>query len=281
MNYRRLRHQIILLVIFLFCACTTFKSKNYSLVRDDMNIWVEKFDSTETDLNKYDHDNKIFKPLHSFIYSFEHIKKDGSRWSFEYIDSVNDWEFVPYSSFDKIEKIAISVMAGNNPITFSNPNYNQTVLSYSYWTSNNMASFGSHSGVIENEKNIWMHPPRDQYFKILEINPFPYVQSPLKIGNNWAWCLDVGEFWSDSRWKEWNGTIKINYNYEIVDYKPIETDLGKLKCYIIECVGESIIGKTKLISFFNKKYGFVKLNYYNIDGSQTNLDLVEINSLNP
>ena len=58
------------------------------------------------------------------------------------------------------------------------PDYNQTVLSYKI--GNDLRSFMS--GVVENEKNVWIHPPRDEYFKILEINPFPFIKDLTKIG---------------------------------------------------------------------------------------------------
>lgn len=270
----RLMSLVVLAIIF---SCSNLKNTKYDLMLDDDNIWVEQFDSTNTDSNRYNHNNNVFKVNTQFIYSFEHIKSDDTKWSFIYIDSIQDWKFVSLTSpNERIEKVYISVMEGLEPMNRFLPNYNQTILSYSYWTNKTMAQFGSHSGVIENENNVWMHPPRDKYFKILELNPFPYIKSPYKVGNSWEWSLQIGDNWSDERWKSWNGLITNKYNYKIVDRQMVETALGKLKCYIIEAEANSEIGTTKLISYFNKEYGFVKLHYQNIDGTQTNLDILKV-----
>src|SRR5690606_18421864 len=207
--------KISILIFSILCAyCSTTQRPNYKLVQEDDYIWVEQFDSTNFDPNRYNRNNKIFKVNTSFIYTFEHVKTDNSKWSIKYVDSISNWKFIPISSKeDKIEKISITVLEGLKPMTYAIPDYNQAILSYSYWTNDNLEPFASHSGVIENEKNVWMHPPRDEYFKILELNPFPYIQSPFKVGNDWQWSLKVGEFWSDSRWKSWDGLISIKYNY--------------------------------------------------------------------
>ena len=151
------------------------------------------------------------------------------------------------------------------------PDYSQTNLKYSLYDETSY----SMSGVIENEANVWMHPPRDYYFKILELNPFPYIKAPFEIGNKWKWSLKIGDSWADERWKMWQGSIENKYEYEIVDKRKLETELGELSCYIIKSNAKSRIGKTELTAFFHEKYGFVKLNYINIDGTKTNLELIE------
>ena len=75
---------------------------------------------------------------------------------------------------------------------------------------------------------------------------------------------------------EWKGGIENNYEYEIVDKKNISTKLGNLECYIVNAKAKSRIGETELISYFNFKYGFVKLEYKNIDGTKTILELEKV-----
>ena len=55
----------------------------------------------------------------------------------------------------------------------------------------------------------------------------------------------------------------------------LETDMGDLDCFVIESSAESRIGETALTAYFHPEYGFVRLNYTNIDGSKTNLVLTE------
>ncbi|NDV14646.1 hypothetical protein GO009_01295 [Muricauda sp. TY007] len=254
----------------------------YSLVLDDDEIWVEQFDSTNLDTSRYNLNNIIFKENTSFIYSFKHFTKDNQRLSFKYIDSISDWKFVPYSNKKDglFEKVSITVTKGLGQMSRGIPDYNQTVLSYSYLTHNDFAPYGSTSGVIENEKNVWMHPPRDKYFKILELNPFPYIKAPYKVGNTWTWLLSIGDFWSDPRWLAWNGLVENSYVYEIIEKSKLKTALGNLNCFVIQSKATSRLGETKLTSYFHKKFGFVRLDYQNIDGSRTILELVDVINLN-
>ncbi|WP_437396096.1 hypothetical protein [Flagellimonas lutimaris] len=284
----KILHSFILLVLIIFLVLFACKSLNkngydYALILDDDNIWVEQFDSTNVDDSRYNHNNTIFKERTSFIYSFKHLTKNNQRLSFKYIDSLSDWKFQPYSSKKDslFEKVRITVMKGLGHSTRFNSDYNQTVISYLYLNhTNNIAPFGSTSGVIENEKNVWMHPPRDKYFKILELNPFPYIKAPYKIGNHWDWKLTIGDPWSDPRWMSWNGLVENNYDYEIIEKARLKTALGNLNCFVIKSKATSRLGETKLISYFHKKYGFVRLDYHNIDESRTIMELVEVINLN-
>jgi len=273
----------ILLTCLLLFACKSLYRNldDYSLMLDDDGIWVEKFDSTNVDSSRYNHNNTIFKENTSFIYSFKHLTKDNQRLSFKYVDSISDWKFEPYyiKKDGLFEKVSITVTKGLGQMSRGIPDYNQTVLSYSYLTHNDFAPFGSTSGVIENERNVWMHPPRDKYFKILEMNPFPYIKAPYKVGNHWNWKLKIGEFWSDPRWLPWNGLVENNYTYDIIDKSRLKTALGSLNCFVIKSKATSRLGKTELISYFHMKYGFVRLDYLNIDGSKTILELVDVINL--
>ena len=121
-----------------------------------------------------------------------------------------------------------------------------------------------------------MHPPRDRFFRILEINPFPFIQAPYEIGNTWDWSLKIGSSWGDKRWKVWENSIENVYQYEIIDKKNVTTKIGELECYVIEAVAKSEIGATYLTSYFNMDKGFVKLEYTNIDATKTVLELASL-----
>lgn len=134
-------------------------------------------------------------------------------------------------------------------------------------------SINAHSSIIENENEVWIHPPRLYFFKILEINPFPYIKKPLLIGKKWNWKLKIGEQYGDKRWKVWKKEITNYCNYEIIRDTLLTSDLGKLNCYVITSSAKSEIGTTYLTSYFNSKYGFIRLQYTNIDGSKIMLEL--------
>lgn len=267
---------VALVLLIAYNACTK-KQKDYNLVLDDDGILVEQFDSTNSDENRYTANNTIFKTGTAFHYSFEHIDPKGEQYAFEYIDSIANWRFTRANSINNnaIEQVVITVKEGLQPFIKFFPDYNQTIISYRYITKNGPSKFSGSSGVIENEGNIWMHPPREKYFKILELNPFPYVKAPFKKGNKWNWKLTIGEHWSDPRWKLWKGKIENEYEYTITGKENLQTAFGALECYVIESWAESTIGKTYLTSYFSPDYGFVKMDYTNIDSSKTTLTLTQ------
>jgi hypothetical protein len=231
---------------------------------------VEKFDSLNVDENRFNENNKIFKVKTSFKYDFEHITTTGEKKYFKIGHNREGWEFVSPEAKDSlvVKSLVIEVINGN-PMAQFIPEYNQTAIAYKL-----IPDFPfTMSGVIENEANIWVHPPREHYFNILELNPFPYIKAPYEIGTQWTWKLLIGSQWGDERWKTWDGNIENNYRYEITDNVKLQTNLGELDCLVIESKAESRLGETFLKAYFNDTYGFVKLNYTNIDGSRTNLIL--------
>lgn len=268
-----------LLTISVNCQ-TNQKDKDYVLVNEN-GVSVEKFDSTNVDQNRFTKNNIVFREGTVFRYKFEHITQTNQKFLFNEDNSIEDrkfaWKFVPMDSVNEntVTSIKITVMPGLEPMIQGIPDYNQTILKYECHAEKGKAFSNSMSGVIENENNIWMHPPRDKYFRILELNPFPFIKAPYEIGNEWEWTLGIGSGWGDVRWKVWEGRIENKYKYKITDKKKIKTALGDIDCFVIESTAISSIGKTKLTSFFNPEYGFIKLNYTNIDGSKTNLELIE------
>jgi hypothetical protein len=81
---------------------------------------------------------------------------------------------------------------------------------------------------------------------------------------------------ADKRWLKWTGQNENKYDYEITNKLYLETKIGKIECYEVTGIANSKIGTTKLVAYFNEKYGFVKLNYTNINGSKTVIDIEKI-----
>lgn len=244
-------------------------------------VWFEEFESSNLDQNRFTENNFIFNAGDTFMYEFKHITTTHEALFFTLNEEADDWKFnwhfVPMDSIDEhtVQKVIITVKAGLEPMIQHIPDYNQTVIQYDYPTTSGKIWFNSVSGVVDNENNIWMHPPRDKYFRILELNPFPFIKAPYEIGNQWDWTLEIGSSWGDQRWKVWEGQIENRCDYSITEKKKITTKLGEIECFVIESTAKSRIGETMLISYFNPQFGFIKLDYTNIDGSKTILELVE------
>jgi hypothetical protein len=250
-------------------------------VIDEDGIIGEKINPGKTYDENVNSNNIVYIAGKKFIFSYYYQNSKGNKFLIKKGKdilqpegyTIAGWEFIDLQKQDKetVDRIVLQVNLGN---PFSNiADYNQTSISYEYLMKNGDQLNMETTGAIENENNVWIHPPRSNFFEILELNPFPYVKAPLKIGTQWKWNLEIGENWSDKRWLEWKGEIENMYNYEIVDRKNILTKLGNLDCFVIDAKANSRIGGTKLLSYFNPVYGFVKLEYQNIDGSTTILEL--------
>ena len=269
-------------LIFLYLTTLSCEAQNNieKFETDDDGISVEKFDSTNVNDNRYNQNNSIYKVSRKFTFSYFYSDTLGENflmtkgnlnkqnmydWTFEKMENKNP---------NSVYQIILTVKSGLSPFIEQLPDYNQTVISYDFkqlngdvWPNNEK------TGVVENVKNLWMHPPRTDFFKILEMNPFPYVKEPLKIGNSWTWKLKIGSYWSDKRWLVWEGLIENIYNYKITDKVILQTKLGEIECLVISSNAISKLGETKLTSYFNNQFGFVKLDYTNIDCSKTIIEL--------
>ena len=272
------------LISMLLIPISCFSQINTENFIDVGGIYVEKYDSTKSYDENYNSNNTIYTVGKQFIYTYYYQNSQGQKFLIKQGGTIRhpagystfDWKFVEIEKQDD-ETIPQLILKPNlgNPFK-DNPEYNQTAISY-YYVMKNGKSFGRETtGAIENALNVWIHPPRSNFFKILELNPFPYIKSPYEIGNKWNWNLGIGDFWSDERWLKWEGSIENNIEYEIVDRKNISTKMGDLECYIINATAKSRIGETGLISYFNHNFGFVKLEYTNIDGTKTILELEKV-----
>lgn len=251
--------------------------KKYIL--DDLSIYIENPSPTDTNPERYTLDNKVYRPGRKFVFDY-YIIRAGDTLQITVPKSTpmgsdfqRAWDFMPNQNKheNKIETISITVLPG---IT----NTNQTTLKYEYQylVDPGYFTFSSTSGVIENEMNTWMHPHRDKYFMILELNPFPFIQQPFKAGNTWKWTLQIGDHWKDNRWKIWTGPITNNYEYEIIGKERLKTKVGEMDCWVVQGTATSSIGSTGLIGYYNEDNGFVKLDYINIDKSKVTLEIKEI-----
>ena len=265
-----------LILLFIFsrnCFGQLLENRiEYKII--DSYIFTESYEQKKNDCKDCDNENMIFKINKKFIYSYQYLDSNRKAFLLNVLDN-GKWNFVSLSSTEpKVVRI-VELQILPNGLWFENPFYCQTRIGYKFHEK--LANI-SMTGLIENPKNIWFHPPREYLFQILELNPFPYIKSPYIIGNEWKWELEIGGQWGDKRWREWKGNIHNFYHYKIVESTTIKSKLGNLKCFVIEGIAKSELGETKLRSYFNEEYGFVKLEYTNIDKSKIELMLERIES---
>lgn len=215
-----------------------------------------------------DKDNIIYKRGSIFEYDYYFIRDQDTLKSVRNngIDS-----FIEKGG-DKMEVDRLLFKVVKPPL-FGRTNYRQSELTITYINPSNSTLATIHTGLVENKDNVWLHPPRFSLFRILELNPFPYIQFPAEINKEWKDSMVISDRWSDPLWKVWTGNVDINYDYKIVARNTINYRNEHVICWVIESQARSRLGKSTLISYFNEKYGFILLKYGNIDGSETVLSL--------
>lgn len=249
---------------------------------DDMAITVEKFDSLQKDQNRYNQDNEIYKVGKKFTFTYDYRDKTGTKMLMAKADTVSQneaaWKLVPAEKRNNksVTQIILSVVPGLMPFIQMFPDYNQTVILYDFKLADGSSWNNEMTGVIENRKNLWLHPPRTGLFSILELNPFPYIKQPIKAGAEWTWKLEFGDHWADKRWLLWKGKNENAIHYKVIGITHLASKLGTLKCYVVESEAKSALGSTKLVAYYNNEFGFIKLAYNNIDKSSLTLALQSV-----
>lgn len=131
-------------------------------------------------------------------------------------------------------------------------------------------------GAVENNEEFWLHPPRYGRYRILELNPFPHIKLPVVSGKTWEWKVYPPELYADSAWARWKGILRVQFRYKLGSIAQLATPFGELSCYRIQARGTSKLGTTALEAYFHPTYGFVRLNYRNINASRVQLTLVAV-----
>ena len=282
------------LLLLPLTAITSFtaQAQNTKYQRNG-GVWFEVRDDKSNPC-RYTEDNKIYQSDREFTFEFHYFDPQGKERYVRYEripiqrqelteagDTVTNTYYLPDFSFSDVFDVTDSCV--NRYLVrvlctcagFDH-NYNQTVEEFNFIIADTEQPL-SWSGIVENERNLWLHPIRDCLFKILEFNPFPYIQYPIKKGKTWKWLNTFGSHWGDERWKTWTGTIVNKYKYKITDTDcEVVTPMGTLSCVKVEAVAKSRIGKTRLTAYYNDTYGFVKMDNTNIDGSRIEIMLVGI-----
>lgn len=265
---------VLIVCTILFFSC----EKEIKIEREQENIFVEDISNYDNESykfqNLYNVDNEIYLPEREFI--FQYIYIDSTKKQFLFKNEGYDLLSIDSISDNTISEIALNIQNGFG--SFDNK-YDQTVSEYLYYLPNGEAIYPRNtSGIIENKENVWMHPFRNPcYFRLLQFSPYPYIKRNYEVGEKWFWELETGSHYGCKSWKEWKGVVLNKYEYKITERNKIfKSQLGELSCTIVEATGKSSLGHSSLTSYFNEKYGFVRLDYQNIDKSRLIIELTKV-----
>ena len=269
--------RILLLSFTLLCLqCTNEQAYDYQ-----NGLYIEHFEPGDLKPNCYSDDNVIYTFGKKFLFEYDFFDKNGTEKKiFGYGKELFDLDAdcpkcIEYVSIEPLDENKSNIMMFKN-----SEGYSQTVFEQDYIFYNKKSHLSPEkTGIIENNKNVWLHPWRKSgTFSFLQLNPYPFIMTPFEIGNKWNWDLRIGGSQYLSLIDRTEAIIS-KQSYEIVDQKKVETKVGLLNCWIIDGVARNGVKDTKLRSFFNEEYGFVRFEYDNIDGSRMDIYLSEVRNL--
>ena len=212
------------------------------------SVFVEKIpDDLVEDEFRYDRDNKVFTVGREFLYKFSLSKGDS----------------ILRSDIDYIE---LKVLGTTKPFSRISEDYSQTVIEFNYLDSNNKLLFKEKTGVIENSRNIWVHPPRSGEAGILQLSAFPYIKFGKVTNWNWKLGASYNEYQNVHLIHSYKKGSIVNFNYH---------SIGDIPCLEINGITTSEIGSTTSYFLYNDNYGFVYMEFRNIDETIIKLTLTE------
>ena len=229
-------------------------------------------------------DNKVFKPGRKFVYDYMYYNDRNQERLCALVPPEVDvpsrkaYYYTPPTDLNELVlmEIHITVLPGLGLLENVRKEYQKTTAKYSYKLYNSMADVSEQSGIVENEENIWMTPPRFKIFRMLEFNPYPYIKAPFEVGNKWTWEHEIRTRWGDAQWLVLHEPLPNTYTYEITDKKKMATAFGEIECFVVEAEAKNEFGEAYLTSYFHPEYGFVRLEYTNLHYTKMILNLKEI-----
>ena len=136
------------------------------------------------------------------------------------------------------------------------------------------------TGIVEDNNELWIHPPRFYIYSILELSAFPYINFPLKIGKKWEWSIDVGDTWLKKVDIKGDKLTNFTHSYIVKNENMIASNFGNLNCYIINATTTSSLGISTSKFYYNHKYGFVEMTFNNINETILHFKLIKKNDTN-
>lgn len=131
------------------------------------------------------------------------------------------------------------------------------------------------TGIYEEKEFVWLHPPRQDEFSILEYSPFPQIRFPVSNNMTWKRSFTPGKNWVN---KEFNikedDILKFNYINTGIAFHKLKNE--NLECWEIEAESTNLKVQTNFSGLFNSEYGFVKMVFQNINNSTITLELCDV-----
>ena len=126
------------------------------------------------------------------------------------------------------------------------------------------------TGMVDNERGLWMHPFRSKQYVYSEIAPFPeIIYDKLNKGEKWDSKLII-----PFGWGRFNG--RVNSVYEVLGSIDFVYDNKTINnCWRIKAIGKhNKLGESYVDYIFNEEFGFLEINYNMFDGTKMVFKLI-------
>jgi hypothetical protein len=229
--------------------------------------------------NELNQDNEIFKTHCTFVYK---VSFSDSLGRAQFVCLEPDFtgvksNLIPQSErliHDKycIDYVKLQVYGNKGSTQLGET---QTIVKYDFFHGGRRVFFGEKTGVIEDSLRIFLHPPRSHFFFYNQFNPFPYVKFPILDNKYWELEFRIPDHALERIPRLKNSTLRLTYS--MVGMEQYESPWGTENVYRFLAKGLNDEIETKSIYLFSKKYGFLKMEFYTVDGIKIVMDLEDIN----
>lgn len=233
---------------------------------------AQQYGSVIIEAGEVDANNEVYRVGNNYVFNYE-IIQHGKKLKLKRNKGMfasTDFELVTSTTKNiEVDKIRLIVQQVSDA---ERTNKDQTEISY---IQEPLSRGMSSTGLVDNSKNIWLHPIRTGFFNALETAPFPFIKKPLMVGTEWSDKMMIGEPWGNELWGKWEGHLLLSYHYKVTAMEVLKSGVGDIECYIIESSAKSELGETKLKSYFSTIHGFVRMEYELLNSLKVNFWLID------
>ena len=248
----------------------------FSCVHTDENCTTDPVFIDDGEPNENVLDNTIYRGGLSFYYDLWLRSYNEKDPLFILYDDLLNHTYVKEIDPEQKTPNTVKLSIYNNTAG-SNIADEQTIIKYEYLDNDCFFKYLSErTGLIENDKMVFLHPPRAHGFEVFEMAPFPYLEKPFALGDQWESNMHVP---AKSREDYGISFSDIHHKYHLNGIQTITIEeLGDLKCYEI-CVKSFDPDNNIIVTgtyYFNEQYGFVKTDVDFLEDFSISLTLKKI-----
>lgn len=152
----------------------------------------------------------------------------------------------------------------------------QTIVKYEYYQGSDRVYYGEVTGVVEDSTMIFLHPPRNLFFHVNQLAPFPYVKLPLTLNDTWQIDFSIPDHVFDRfAWLR-STDLKVAY---VRGAQCVENVMGHQELvteFKATASNDEIISTSEY--YFHERYGFVEIVLKTFNGVTIKMSLVSVES---